>query len=439
MSIRKWPVGTAGVLALIGAAAGAQKPPAVRQIGRLERVSSDSLASVASAVSMPGSRVLVNDIVARRVVLFDSTLAHATVVADTTSGTSNRYGSRAGNLIRFRADSALFIEPSSLSMFIIGPTGTIGRIMAVPHADDVQGLLVGPYGLPGVDARGRLVYYSDRDQPADADMRGLGEALSKDALARLNRSVDSAFIVRTDLATRVLDTAASIRIPKIKKTTTLDARGMLAAIVTFHDPLPLIDGWAVMPDGAIGIVRGRDYHMDWVDADGHASSGPTIPFDWQRLSDDRKAALIDSTAKRWQAQFDRIMGNTGGGGGSGGTSSGRGGSGSGAPGRGGPSSALAPLLAGRQAISELPDYVPAFTWVPGGYSVRADADGNLWVRTTAVIDGRPVYDIVNRRGDLVDRVQLPTFRTIAGFGPGVIYMAVKDATGAVHLERARVK
>ena len=31
------------------------------------------------------------------------------------------------------------------------------------------------------------------------------------------------------------------------------------------------------------------------------------------------------------------------------------------------------------------------------------------------------------------------FRTIAGFGPGVVYMAVKDGAGVVHLERARVK
>ena len=47
--------------------------------------------------------------------------------------------------------------------------------------------------------------------------------------------------------------------------------------------------------------------------------------------------------------------------------------------------------------------------------------------------------IVNRRGELIDRVQLPAFRTIAGFAPGVVYMAVKDGAGRVHLERARVR
>jgi hypothetical protein len=71
--------------------------------------------------------------------------------------------------------------------------------------------------------------------------------------------------------------------------------------------------------------------------------------------------------------------------------------------------------------------------------VSADADGNLWIRTSTIVNGQPVYDIVNRQGVLRDRVQLPPFRTIAGFGPGVVYMAVKDSAGVVHLERARIK
>jgi hypothetical protein len=36
-------------------------------------------------------------------------------------------------------------------------------------------------------------------------------------------------------------------------------------------------------------------------------------------------------------------------------------------------------------------------------------------------------------------VQLPRYRTVAGFGAGVVYMAVADANGVVRLERARVK
>jgi len=98
---------------------------------------------------------------------------------------------------------------------------------------------------------------------------------------------------------------------------------------------------------------------------------------------------------------------------------------------------LAPLIAERPSLASVSDYMPPVTTTPG--ALTADAENNLWIRTSTMIDGRPVYDVVNRRGELFDRVQLPAFRTIAGFGSGVIYMAMKDSTGVVHLERARVR
>src|SRR5690348_16348602 len=60
--------------------------------------------------------------------------------------------------------------------------------------------------------------------------------------------------------------------------------------------------------------------------------------------------------------------------------------------------------------SELPDYKPVFL---NGF-VRADLDGNVWIRTipTKPIAGGPVYDVVNRKGELVDRVQIPVNRSI---------------------------
>jgi len=36
-------------------------------------------------------------------------------------------------------------------------------------------------------------------------------------------------------------------------------------------------------------------------------------------------------------------------------------------------------------------------------------------------------------------VLLPPYRTIAGFGPGVAYLAVKDPSAVVHLERVKIR
>ena len=86
--------------------------------------------------------------------------------------------------------------------------------------------------------------------------------------------------------------------------------------------------------------------------------------------------------------------------------------------------------------SDLPDYKPPFF----AGSTRADTEGNLWILTipTSPIAGGPVYDVINRKGEIVDRVQIPTGRTIIGFGPaGAVYLANRDGS-KVTLERASV-
>jgi hypothetical protein len=87
---------------------------------------------------------------------------------------------------------------------------------------------------------------------------------------------------------------------------------------------------------------------------------------------------------------------------------------------------------------ELPDYKPPFTQ---GGAVRADGDGNLWVRVTwpKPIPGGVIYDIIDPTGKLVDRLQIPTGYTLVGFGKGkVVYLSVRDAKG-LHLARVRLK
>lgn len=408
-------------LAVVVRVGSAQKPPPVHQLGRLEHVTSDSLASVGSAIAFRDGRVLVNDRIGRRVLLFDSTLQHPKVVADTTAATADAYGSRIASLIRFRGDSALMIDQSSLSMAVIDARGTIVRMMAIPRPSDAQDIS----GAGGVDAGGRLVYFTyGLGTLQGFVMLGPGDAVYRDGkptnLARFNQRLDSAWVVRVDLSSRVLDSVTPVRIAKLNRELKTDANGGLTSIVTTYDPLPVVDDWTVMRDGTIAVVRGRDYHIDWLSADGKWSASPKLPFDWQKLDDARKQALIDSTVARWQAQSDGIM---------------RGGRGG-----GGPPPNYAPMIAAPASLESLGMYAPAFlTLSGGGPPVSSDADGNVWIRTTTIIDGRPVYDIVNRRGEMIDRVQLPPFRTIAGFGPGVVYMAMKDSVGAVHLERARVR
>jgi hypothetical protein len=154
-------------------------------------------------------------------------------------------------------------------------------------------------------------------------------------------------------------------------------------------------------------VRGLDYHIDWINADGTRTSTPRIAHDWHRLSDSEKTVILDS-ARRYidslskvtadqQARTDSI------------------------------SKAMGRPLAPRRtevhvwpSATDLPDYRPIISRNFGG-GVKADADDTLWSLqggSSRLVQGSgapAVYDLVNRQGRLIDRVQLPPTLSLAGF------------------------
>ncbi|HYW50195.1 MAG TPA: hypothetical protein VE861_06300 [Gemmatimonadaceae bacterium] len=431
----------AGVTGLASIAS-AQALPPVRPLGPVVRVSeTDVLGSVAAVRPLPGGRVLVNDITRRQLLLLDSAFAREAVIADTTAATANAYGGRISGMIPYRGDSTLFIEPVSLSMLVLDGNGKIARVMAVPRPNDAQFMVGGPFGTPGFDSNGRIVYRGFT-RPTMPPPPAPGAASSA---PRIPEMPDSAPILRVALDTRKLDTASFFKIPKTRATATQNANGGMS-VSMMANPMPVVDDWTLLPDGTLAVVRGADYHIDWIAPDGARSSTPKIPFEWQRLSDEAKTAFVDSTKKAMEAARAAGGGNatvfTGGPGGPaggppGGAMTMRIEMGGPPPGGGGPAGTpmniTAPAIT-MVPITDLPDYRPAF----GTGATRADLDGNLWIRTSKVANGGPVYDVINRSGVLVDRVALPYGRVIAGFGAGVVYMGVRDDKGA-RLELARMR
>ncbi len=440
-------------LAIVASSASAQQVsvrPAVRPLGVATATSTETIGSLAAVRHLPDGSVLVNDQARRRVLLLDSTMQVVRVVADSSSATAN-YGARPGGLIPFRGDSTLFVDPASLSMLVIDARGNVARVMAAPSPNDVMFLTGGPAGSAGFDAAGRLVYRSN-GAPTAVRRPEPGQPFTPPVLP------DSAMIVRFDLASRKLDTAARYKVFRPSMSVTQSPEGGIR-MTTKLNPLPQVDEWAVLSDGSIAVVRGQDYHVDIFDARGTRTVAPKIPYEWQRLTDSAKSAVIDSSRKAMElARANAPAGGAGGAGGGAQMMFGSGGGGGGAQpqivtmsivGSGGPGGAAPPLRPGAGGAAnvqvqpsfvdpaELPDYTPVFA--PG--AVRADASGRLWIRTipTKPLTGGAIYDVVDNTGTLVDRVQVPAGTTIAGFGAGdVVYLGVRDAAG-VHVVRARGK
>jgi hypothetical protein len=425
----------------------AQQLPTIRLLNAPEASTEPIFGLPAAVRQLPNGHLLVNDVMKRQLLMFDQSLANETVVADSLSGGANSYGTRPGGIIPYLGDSTLFVDPAGLTMFVLDPSGKIARVASVPRSQDAMFIASNIGGVPGLDAKGRIVYRGGMN------MRVMGGPPPANGAARTGPGFqmpdppDTAAIVRIDPVTRKLDTAGFYKIPKTKVNMTQTDKGM--SISTEINPMPLVDDWAVVSDGSIAVLRGRDYHVDWIDPDGSVTASPKVPFDWQRLSDEDKIAIIDSAKAEFEkartspanaAAMSRAEGMVAGmaagmaaGGGARVMTFG-----------GGGAEGQRITIGGRGGAaqtdfvnpSELPDYRPPFT--PN--ALRADMDGNLWVRTTATRSGAiggPVYDVISRKGELIDRIQVPVGRTIIGFGSGgVVYLSARDERGT-WIERAK--
>lgn len=383
----------------------------IRPLGPVVAKSAESFGIVAGVRGVAGGKVLVNDPQRRRLWLLDSAMARVTAVADT-AGANTVYSPRGGGIIRFAGDSTLFVDVQSQALIVVDPAGAVGRALAPPKATDIQYLIAtlnGPIGvnpgntMPGIDAKGQLIYKGFFRIPPKPPVPG--QPFTQTI------SPDSAPLIRGNFETRAVDTLATIRTPSFGSMTQTLNGNTPSGKITFH-PLHVFDDWSVLSDGTIAIVRSQDYHIDWIDPDGSRRSTPKMPFDWRRLTDDEKQHYADSTKAWLQHAIDSAFKTI-------------------------PAGQKPPFIPTIDVspLSEIPDYLS-----PIG-AVRPDLDGHLWVlpATSRYARNGLLYDVVNRNGEIIERVQLPPGRTLEGFGPnGTVYLSLK-AGNDTYLERARLR
>lgn len=414
----------------------AQQLPPIRPLGPVTHVSRKGLlGSVSMARPLSTGGVIINDITRRQLVLFDSALSTAKTIADASPTSANIYASPMAGLLAFTGDSSLFIEPRSLSMLVIDSKGDVARVMALPSPRDAPFMVGGPFGIAGFDPRGRIVF-----RGASLPVRPQSAVPTASVVPPAGPFADSAPVYRIAIASRERETLSYITIPKQSVSSTRDKTGKFTGMAILVNPMTVVDEWALLPDGRVAIVRGADFHIDWLELDGRWVSTAKIPYNWERLDDDAKQRVLDST--RVEAEKTReklkaaIEANP--------ADANRMAASAGLPGvmvvatnpdgaSGRPTQEVMVPATNVVDSKYLSDYRPAFRMG----AVRSDAEGNLWVRTTEPTDHGAIYYVINGKGQLIDRVKLPYGRVIAGFAAGVVYMGVEDEAG-VRLERARI-
>ena len=397
------------VLAMAWSAAAAVRaqPIPIRTLSAPERVSTEKLDATSGVRPLSNGRVIVAS--RRKVLVFDSTLASFSVVTDSGRLTSGSTQAFQIAIIPALADSTLVVDVNASGFLMVDPVGRLARVMAAPIAGDIRTIssAIG-IGSALVDPKGRLVYRGSYPRPPNVE-RGTQTSL----LA----APDSFPIVRADFDTRIADTVAVVRMPSgIQASMTITDGRMLMR--TVRQPYPTTDAWTALTDGSIVIVRGADYHIDWISPSGVKTSFPKMPFTWLRISDDEKVRIVDSLTKfnaSANARADSLALR--------------------------PASNTVIQRMEIVAPKEIPDYYPPVR--DGG--VRADAEGNVWVlpATSASAGGGLLYDVINRKGELFERVQLPSTCALGGFAPArVVYLLCTPPgpprANATTLERRRI-
>lgn len=414
---------TCSALSIASSAVGAQNTVRILDLPPATSKATVKFGSLLDVRDVGGGRLIVNDGLHRQMLLMDSSLKVLSVPVDSAPGSANSYGPRAVPLVRYIGDSLLTSDMNARTMLVMSPSGQVVRAIAQPVEDFPTTL---PSHGAGIDPKGRMIFQGFTRPNFEAT-----RAMSDDQ--RVHQKQDSVPLLRADLEARRIDTLARVMTGGTIK---LMGRATENGPIRFSTfPIENVDNWALLSDGSLAIVRGQDYHIDWIDPDGTKHSTTKLPFDWKRLTDEDKQKLIDSTRDAASASMSKALGAAAARPQPDGPPQQSGArrfvpTDPNAPAQRAPVEYLAPDL------KDLPDYYPPIRL----NSVMPDLDGNLWILPTSSAQskqGELIYDVVNAKGDF-HRVRMPVGKSIAGFGKGgVVYLQSGDRTNGFYLERTR--
>jgi hypothetical protein len=426
---RRWSIAaTALGIALASASGQGASLPQVRHLGPVIARTTTPLQEVGAVRVLSDGRILVNDPTSHRVLLFDSTLAGSRTIVGSPGTSVPENAASPVALLASRGDSSLLINgPTKID--VIDPSGKVVRSIPLPPRGPASpDFLAASIRVTG-DRQGRLLYIP----PAPFFLSLLPPGFVGDTVVSGPEFVP---LLRFDPATLRTDTVATLRAPRRRQALTRWESGGRG--VPAQDPFPLIgDDWTVLADGTVAIARLRGYSTDWIAPNGTLTSGPAVPHLWTPISSANKLAMIDSMRlaqnaahadsvfPRDSAKYDSLAlvakanpeAITDG---------------------SGKRVSLGPRPVRLQFVAptDLPDSMPAFA--PAG--MVADSDGNLWIQnySPARPGGGIVYDVVNKKGALIDRVELPPQTSLLAFMPEFAFLRVGDNKGAA-IAKVRVR
>ncbi len=416
-------------VALPTAAMVAQNGPTPHPLGTVVATAATSFTRITQIVPQSDGHLFVADAGTRIVWRLDASLAGATIVLDSAAGKQNSFSVNSF-LSSFRGDSALFFDAKASTFVVIDPVGQIGRVMASPPMAASLGIYASEYGVPASSPTLGLAYKVSAPVGRPTLAPGAPDVTI--------RTIDSMAVIRMDFVTRGTDTLAKLGTERTQISTYRDTRNIASSV--FISPFPFYDEAVVTSDGSIALFHAREYRLEWVNGDATRSPGVRMPFDWRKITDEDRARLLDSVNGLKRHAFDSVVAKRA-------ADSARTGAGPtsrmislGADGE--RTERLVPAPPPRMTPLAAAEDIPDFRPPTGPNAVFADADNHIWIRPLPPVPqpgADAVWDVIDRKNAVIDRVRVPAGATIAGFAPGgFVLLVVRDA-GIATLEKVRVR
>src|SRR5688572_22405076 len=377
--------GTLAVLAATAPLAAQQKVALGKPLAETE----ESFTQISSVRELPSGKVLVSD--------SRDKIVH---LVDLTTGTMTKVGREGQGPGEYSFPRALFGLPSGETLLhdmlgrrflTILPDGKTGPIVDMPRpatgGPAGPAVAIGLNDVRGVDGRGRMYLQSS---PFSA-----------------SGTADSLAILRWERINSKMDTVAYVKAPS--GTTASRSGGNFSMRIGGGKVWSPAEAWDVSGDGRIARVTPSPYRVIWY-ADGKPTGGPVQPYTPIRVTKAEKDAYLENRRRNPPMAIRMTAGGSG-------------------------------TRTEASAATGLPDpefeeTMPPFTGGPGSASVLGTPDGQVWVlRTRPATDKIPSYDVFDRTGALIKKVNLNPNSRVVGFGKGTVYVARSDEDDLQYLQR----
>lgn len=376
-----------------------------RTLSRPDAEYSEPFTQITGVRELKDGRVVVVDPRDKTVQVVDLKAGRATKLGREGSG-PGEYGIPM-RLMALPNDTTAISDMLNNRLLLINPNATVGGFVDLnvsPPAGGREGgrgmMMIGGSMPTASDAKGRMYV---QGQPFRMTENG-------------PQAADSVPMVRWDRASGKRDTVTWLKMPPgANQISSRGGRSNQQVMVRMGGGPPFngADQMLVAPDGRVAIVHHDPYSVEFVSETGQRTRGQPIRYDRQRITEGHKQEWRErqKTATGMQMTVDN---------------------------NGRRSATIGP--AGQTDDPEVwgGEFMPPFLSGGAGAGVLSFSnDGYLWIQRTGPAGQPPTFDVIDRAGNVVQKVILPKRARLLGFGNGAVYIARLDEDDLQYLQKHR--